>query len=235
MSDPIIPFDLGRMLLGDVPPFYLLEILFRTVVIYGYMFTLIRLLGRRSKSHLSILDILVILALGSAVGDGNFYPEVPILHCLLVITVIVLVNKAITVAADRNPALRARVEGRPRIVISEGIVLTEELRQTGIGLHDLMELLRLRGICNLGQIDLVVLEPSCDVSIYRRRDPVPGLSILPPRVEAGCDAAGPDSPAEVFETCCEGCGTLRHEAEGPCRREGCQSAGTRPRTLPRYA
>ncbi|MEM7729002.1 MAG: YetF domain-containing protein [Pseudomonadota bacterium] len=234
MSDPVLPFDLSRMLLGDGPPLVLLEVLLRTLVIYAYMFTLIRLLGRRTKSHLSILDILVILALGSAVGDGSLYPDVPVLHCLVVITVIVFVNKAIVVSADRHPALRARIEGEPRIVVSDGIVLTEELRRTGIGLHDLMELLRLKGVSNLGQIELVVLEPSCDVSIYRRSEPVPGLSILPRAAEAGDNGAASDLE-EAMETCCEGCGTLHAADSGPCPRTGCGATGVRPRSWPRYA
>ncbi|MGB3456773.1 MAG: YetF domain-containing protein [Litorimonas sp.] len=234
MSDPVLPFDIGRMVFGDAPPLFLLEVLFRTLVIYGYMFALIRLLGRRSKSHLSILDVLVILALGSAVGDGNFYPEVPILHCLLVITVIVLVNKAITVSADANPRLREAVEGKPRVVIRDGLVLTSELRRTGIGLHDLFELLRLRGICNLGQVDLVVLEPSCDVSIYRRPDPVPGLSILPAQELAGHNGAGPPEPV-TDGLCCEGCGRLRMDDGAGCDADGCTSTQVRPRTLPKFA
>lgn len=212
MDDPLIPLDLARMFVGDSPALYFVEIAARTLIIYGYMFLLMRVLGRRSKSGLSILDVLVILALGSAVGDGNFYPQVPILHCLLVVTIIVGVNKGIVVAADHNPRLREMVEGKPRVVVRDGIVLTEELARTGIGLHDLLELLRLKGICNLGQIDLVILEPSCDLSVYRRNTPVPGLSILPIAAE---DPTEPDATL-----CCEGCGVARPHCDTPCPHEG---------------
>jgi hypothetical protein len=126
------------------------------------------------------------------------------------------------------------VEGKPRIVVSRGVVLSEELGRTGIGLHDLMEMLRLKGISNLGQVDLVVLEPSCDVSIYRRDVPVPGLSILPPGAEAGSDRAGGTAEDMSQPLCCEGCGELREDDGRRCARAGCGATATRRRPLPKF-
>ena len=86
MDEPVVAFDFGRMFLGDEPPLFLLEIVLRTVVIYVYTLVLIRWIGSRSIGQLSLVEFLLVIALGSAVGDAMFYPDVPLIHCMIVIT-----------------------------------------------------------------------------------------------------------------------------------------------------
>jgi uncharacterized membrane protein YcaP (DUF421 family) len=89
LEQAIQAFDWRRMLWGDEPPLFLLEIVFRTMVIYGYTMALMRWLGSRTIGQLSSIEFLLVIALGSAVGDAMFYPDVPLLHAIAVITVVV--------------------------------------------------------------------------------------------------------------------------------------------------
>ncbi len=88
MDQPPIPFDLARMFLGDAPPLFFLEILVRTLLIYGYTIVLIRWIGGRGVAQLSMVELLLVITLGSAVGDVTFYPDVPLLHAMAVITIV---------------------------------------------------------------------------------------------------------------------------------------------------
>ena len=54
------------MFLGDAPALFYAEILVRTVIIYGYTLLLIRWIGGRSVAQLSMVDTLLVIALGSA-------------------------------------------------------------------------------------------------------------------------------------------------------------------------
>jgi hypothetical protein len=54
MSEDVVAFDLTRMLIGDTSLFFVLEIAFRTVVIYVYTLALIRWIGGRSIGQLSL-------------------------------------------------------------------------------------------------------------------------------------------------------------------------------------
>ena len=112
MNDPVTAFDFGRMLFGDEPPLFLLEIAVRTVVIYVYTLVLIRWIGSRSIAQLSLVEFLLVIALGFAVGDAMFYPDVPLVHCIVVITVVVLLDKALSYLVARNPRLEDVIEGK---------------------------------------------------------------------------------------------------------------------------
>lgn len=65
----IIPFDLERMFLGTQPGLFYLEIVVRTGIIYSYALLLVRWIGSRSLAQLSIVEFLLVVALGSAVGE----------------------------------------------------------------------------------------------------------------------------------------------------------------------
>src|SRR5687768_9562931 len=83
------PFDLRAMFLGDAGPLFLLEISFRTAFMFLYTILLIRVMGKRGVSRLSSWQYVIIVALGSAVGDPMLHPDVPLIHGCAVITTIV--------------------------------------------------------------------------------------------------------------------------------------------------
>lgn len=105
-------FDLRRMLLGDLPWTFTFEIAVRTAVMYGYAFLLVRLSGTRTVGQLSLIELVLVIALGSAVGDPMFYPEVPLLHGLVVVTVVIGLNLTLNEVTGRSERVERLVEGR---------------------------------------------------------------------------------------------------------------------------
>lgn len=209
MEDPITAFDLGRMMLGDEPPLFLLEIAFRTVVIYLYTFVLIRWVGSRSIAQLSLVEFLLVIALGSAVGDAMFYPDVPLVHCLLVITVVVLLDKALTHIVARSSRLEDVIEGRSVEVIRDGVINCEALKAHNFGHDELFEQLRLKDIEHLGQVRGAYLETNGMISVFQATSDasIPGLEIVPPWdvTEPEKRAAGDEATSGTFA--CKQCGT----------------------------
>ncbi|MCU0789629.1 MAG: hypothetical protein MUE79_01055, partial [Nitratireductor sp.] len=146
MDQQIAAFDLSRMLLGNEPPLFLAEIVVRTVIVYAYTFALVRWLGGRSIAQLSVVEFLLVIALGSAVGDSMFYPNVPLLHALLVITVVVLVNKGIDKVMARISGAENLIDAPPIEVLHRGKLIKEALAEAGYGPREVFEQLRVQGI-----------------------------------------------------------------------------------------
>lgn len=109
--------DWHRMFIGDEPPIFLLEIVIRTIIIYSYTLILLRLLGSRAIGQLSTVEFLLVIALGSAVGDAMFYPDVPLIHSLLVVTVVVVANKLIDLGIARSKSVEHIIDGKPEQAI----------------------------------------------------------------------------------------------------------------------
>src|SRR5690606_35258367 len=122
LDQAIQAFDWQRMWVRDEPPLFLLEIVFRTVVIYTYTMALMRWLGSRTIGPLSCFEFLLVIALGSAVGDAMFYPDVPLLHAMAVITVVVLANKGLDLLVARSRRAEVIVDGKPDEAIRDGVI-----------------------------------------------------------------------------------------------------------------
>lgn len=229
MDAPVVPFDLVRMFIGEQGAAFYGEILFRTVFIYVYTLVLLRWIGGRSVAQLSLIEFLLVIALGSAVGDALFYPEVPLLHAMTAITVVVLINKAIDLAIARSRAVTELIEGEPDELMRDGRILQDALGNRHLGVSEIMASLRLKGIRNLGEVQFAYLEPAGDISVFRLHPPRPGLSIVPPiRIARG---KAPEHLRAQPALCCENCGAV-HAGAKLDNEMVCPDCGAARWTLP---
>ena len=176
------PFDWHRIFLGDLSFLFLGEIVIRTAVMYLYGLILLRLTGSRGIGQLSAMDVAIIIALGSAVGDPMFYPNVPLLHGLTVITVIVFIQRGISLLITNRSRVENLIEGKPLLIIERGHLELDNLAQATLSHEDVFMPLRQSEIKHLGQVDLAYLEHDGRFSIYKFKpgECHPGLPIVPP-------------------------------------------------------
>lgn len=207
------PFDWARMAFGEEPPWFLAEILFRTAVIYLYTLTLLRWIGGRSIAQLSVVEFLLVIALGSAVGDAMFYSDVPLLHAMAVITLVVMIDKAIDKAIRRWGPVKNFVDGTPTEVVSDGRMAMAGLTMRGMGAYEVMEMLRRQGIDNLGDVRHAYLEATGGLSVFKG-GPGIGLPLVPP------PELGPPPPRANQPPCCANCGLLNPAS--PCTECGAE-------------
>ncbi len=214
----LIMFDWKRMFLGDEPPLFLIEILFRTLVIYAYTFILLRWLGSRTIGQLSTIEFLLVIALGSAVGDAMFYPDVPLVHALLVVTAVVLANKGLDLVIGKSQRAARVVNGSPREAIRDGVLNREFLRECALSRNELFQQLREHGISNLGQIASAYLETDGGVTVFRSSQEKPGLPIVPPwEIDPPRPARSVVGGAPV---CCRHCGQVERSGAVRCTHCG---------------
>jgi len=178
--------EVQRIFMGDQSPLFLAEILFRTTIIYFYTLALMRWIGGRSVAQLSIIEFLLVIAIGSAVGDSLFYPDVPLIPAMLAILLVVTANKLIDLAILRSDRMTRFFEGSPLVVVTDGHVHRSKIRGKGIGVQELYLKLRDQGITDLSEVRLAVLETNGALSVLtRRRDgPAPAGLYQPPAIPA---------------------------------------------------
>ena len=223
MSVPVVPFDWARLFLGDAPPLFYLEIVFRTVVIFGWLLLMLRLMGKRGLAQLSAIEFAIVIALGSAAGDPMFYPEVPLLHAMLVITLVVGLQQGMAWLIRRSERFETFVEDRPNELVRSGRIQIEEMEYAKLSLEDLLESLRNHGVRQLGEVQRAYLEQNGQLSVFKheRDQAPPGLPVAPPwdlqvplHLWAGQAHDGP--------LACLACGAVIHTGRVP---DQCQACG----------
>jgi uncharacterized membrane protein YcaP (DUF421 family) len=180
MEQQVVPFDLQRMFIGDLPPLFMLEIVARTLIIYVYAFTIVRFMSKRGMSELTPMEYLLIIAMGSAAGDPVFYDDVPLLHAMIVITLLIFVRRGLIYVTQRWEPLERIVEARPVMVIENGHILRDAIKGEELELGSLLAQLRVDGIRHVSEVEFAYLEPDGEVSIFRyEQPPEPARSVMP--------------------------------------------------------
>ena len=174
-------FDWYRMFIGEQPILYFAEIIFRTLVIYLYAVFLLRFMGKRGSRNLSTFENVVVIALGSATGDSLFYPQVPILYAVLVITLIVGLSRLMQILQIRSKPINTFIDGYPIMMVKDGQIMESGLEKARLRKEELMGMLRMEGLHNTNQISYAFLERSGMLSVLKPEDDssFAGLTLIP--------------------------------------------------------
>lgn len=198
-------FDLVRIFFGDKPPLFFLEVAFRTLVIFSYTLLLLRWMGKRGMGQLTPFEFAIIVALGSAVGDPMFYDDVPLLHTMLVIAIIIGLQRFLSYITETNKTIESWIEGEAVCLVQQGIINMHKLQGERLSQTELFDALRTQGIVHLGQVRAAYLERSGRISVIRAQPTHAGLCILPIE-DQDCEV----SPWRLTasQNCCANCGKL---------------------------
>ncbi len=177
----LILFDWQRIFIGELSPLFLIEIVFRTVVMFLYTLFATRFIGKRGMGQITPFEFVVIIALGSAVGDPMFQPDVPLLYGMLVITIVVIFQKVLNATTNKFKTFEEIVESKSVLLVEHGVILEEALRDEGVSPSELCMQLRMKGVQNTGEVERAYLEPSGSLSvfIYEKGKERDGESTLP--------------------------------------------------------
>lgn len=165
--DKVTSFDWARIFVGEQPFFFFGEIMLRVVVIYVAGLFLLRLTGKRARQQLTTLELLLVIALGSALGDVMFYPGVAIAYTILIILVIIGLQLVIEKLKRRFPSFDRMVNCTPTLIVKDGEFIKENLKKENLTKAEIYSSLRLKGIRNLGEVEYAYLEISGDFSVFK--------------------------------------------------------------------
>src|SRR5687768_14561722 len=177
----VLDLDWKVLLLGEEKWSFLVETAFRSLIMFLVILFSLRLLGKRGVKQLSVFELGVIIGLGSAAGDPMFYKDVGLLPGLVVFTIVLSLYRFVTWLIDKNSRFEQFVEGKPTIIIEDGLFLVQNFKQETIAHDEFFAGLRLNSISHLGQIKLAIIETNGEISIFFQPDDEVkwGLPILP--------------------------------------------------------
>ncbi|OOQ56685.1 hypothetical protein BC343_19690 [Mucilaginibacter pedocola] len=173
--------DWHTIFINDLDLPYALEIAIRTVLMFLFVLLLLRLSGKKGVRQLTIFEVAIIIALGSAAGDPMFNKDMAILPSLLVFALILGVYRLLTYFAARNEKIESLLEGDPMYIIEDGMFTMEEESHKAFAKDEFFAEMRAASIEHVGQVRIALLETNGQVSFYyySDEDVRPGLPVLP--------------------------------------------------------
>ena len=147
----------------DVTP--ILEAVASTAALYLFLVVVLRVLGRRQLGQLTVIDLVVVLLLGSAVETAMIHGNTSLPVGLASAGTLLVVNRVLTLAFLRSRRFSNLVNGGPVLLVHDGQVLDEHLVRVGMTQADLFEALRSRGFTGPHGVRAAVLETDGTVSV----------------------------------------------------------------------
>ncbi len=176
-------FDLWRIFFGDYSIWIYLEILIRVVIIMSYTMLIIKFIGKRAVGTIDSADVLIIIAMGSCVGDVMFYPSVPLVISLAVITLIGLLQHAYTSLSVKYESVRKKLKPRIVKIVENGVLLEKNFKSDNIDKNEVLMLLREKEIHFLSEIEHAYFEANGTVSVFKYKNFEEKNSILPEDID----------------------------------------------------
>ena len=208
--------DWHRILVGAAPTEFLLEVLFRTLIMYFALLIILRLMGKRMGGVLTIAELSVMVTLGAIICVPMQIPDKGILQGVLALICALAFLHSINLWGFKNEKIEKLLQGEESLIVKDGILMVKALSKSRITKQQLYGVLRSQGIHNLGEVERVYLEGSGLFSVFRYERPKLGLSVLPPKDDAILDKL--NKGTEV-KTVCSNCGMLpekQHEMLSGC-------------------
>lgn len=170
-----------RLLLNDLPGLFLVEVVFRSLVMFVFLLLALKIAGKRGVKQLSVFETVIIIALGSAAGDPMLYEDVGVLPAITVILTIILFYKGITWLTAKSQRFEHFMEGKTQCIIDEGKFSLDSFKKESLAQDEFFSELRAKSIEHLGQIKNAYVETNGEISTfyYPDEDVKYGLPIIP--------------------------------------------------------
>ena len=143
------------------------QIAVRVLVAYVYLLIVTRASGKRVVSQATPFDFLVALILGDLIDNG-VWGEVSLAKFAGAVGSVMLCDALTKLGAFRWMPFYHLVQGRPHVVLRDGVEDGHELRRHQLNEGDLAHLMRQKDAHEWDEVHLAVLERGAELSVLRK-------------------------------------------------------------------
>jgi len=141
-----------------------MDIALRGLVLFVFVFFVIRVMGRRELSTLAPFDVVLLIVLGDAIQQALTQDDYSVLGAMIAVATIAVLQVSTSLLSFRVRRLRRVFEGEPIVLLQDGKPIEKNMRRERLCPEELAEAARLEQIASLEDIRWAVLEPSGKIS-----------------------------------------------------------------------
>jgi uncharacterized membrane protein YcaP (DUF421 family) len=148
----------------------LVDIVVRGVIVFVFLYVLMRIVGRRELSSLEPFDLILLVILGDAVQQGLTQDDYSLTGAILAVGTIAILQVSVSWANFKFPKLRSVLDGEPVVIVQDGKPIEKNLKRERVTLDDLAEEARKQNIAKFEDIKWAVMETSGEISFIKKSD-----------------------------------------------------------------
>jgi uncharacterized membrane protein YcaP (DUF421 family) len=141
------------------------EFSLRAALVYGFLLLVLRLTGKRQVGQLSPFDLVLLLVLSNAVQNSMNGGDNSVTAGLVLVLTLFCLNTLVGYLSFRSKKLELFIEGKPQILVHNGVVDEEAVARQRISRHELMSAVRQAGISEISEVRVAILENNGRINV----------------------------------------------------------------------
>lgn len=137
----------------------------RTVIMYLIVIIVMRIMGKRQIGQLQPYEFVIAIMISDLATLPMQDMAIPLWTGIIPIITLLLLQISISFGVLKLKKVRSFFCGKPCIMVKNGLIIEENLRDQMYTLDDLLEALRLKGFPDVKNIQLAILENNGDLSV----------------------------------------------------------------------
>ena len=167
---------------------------FRTLFLYLVLIFAVRLMGKRQIGEMEPAEFVVTMLVANLAAIPMQDGAIPLYSGLVPILTVLGMELVLSGLILRSVRLRRLLCGKPVILIDNGKILQENLKNARINLDELTGQLRAKDVLDIRTVQFAILETSGDLSVFPYPKEKPASA-----KDAGVQATGQHLPVTVVE------------------------------------
>ena len=136
-----------------------------TLTIYLFLSVSMRLMSRRQLGQLTVLDLLIIILLGSSVETAMVHGDTSLKAGLVSGTTLFLTNYLVSHIMRRSRRFSHICGMGPMLLVHDGKFVEEHLKRVGLTHEDVLHAIRQREQADIKKVRFAVLEPDGQINV----------------------------------------------------------------------
>lgn len=145
-------------------------VLIRAVLLYIVIALCLRLMGKRQLGELQPSELVVTILISNIAAIPVEDSSVPMIMGVVPIVTLVCLDVIVSGIMLKSTKMRKLIIGSPRIIISEGKILQNEMKRLRYTVDDLMESMRNEQIFDVSQIHYAIVETTGKINFLLKKD-----------------------------------------------------------------
>jgi uncharacterized membrane protein YcaP (DUF421 family) len=141
------------------------ELVIRSIAVYAFLIFILRISGKRQIGQMAPFDLVLLLILSNAVQNSMSGGDNSLIGGLLIASVLVGVNFVVGYATYKSKKLETLIEGRPQIIIHNGVLFEDVMAKCQLTHHELDAALRQAACTNVADVRSAILENNGVISV----------------------------------------------------------------------
>ncbi|HBF39997.1 MAG TPA: hypothetical protein DDW50_22160 [Firmicutes bacterium] len=144
--------------------------LIKPIAIYLAALIIVRFMGKRALGQLSLFDLVIMAGIGDVIVVVGLEQRVSFGKGLVILGLIGGLELFLSIVSYRSPLFAQLFEGKPTILVKDGVLMEKNLAKEHISMADLRQELRKLGVSKLSQVSQAVFEACGKFSVILKEE-----------------------------------------------------------------